>query len=109
MPGLLRPILLLFPERRLVNEQIRALRRVHYCRTGPGIPCKHHQPARTPRADEAVSCQLSAVSQLRSEEHTSELQSRLHLVCRLLLEKKKKKQNNLKTSTQDEQNVSRVH
>src|SRR5256884_6701364 len=31
----------------------------------------------------------------RSEEHTSELQSRLHLVCRLLLEKKKK--NNLNT------------
>src|SRR2546429_921632 len=30
-----------------------------------------------------------AVLDLRSEEHTSELQSRLHLVCRLLLEKKK--------------------
>src|SRR2546422_1354530 len=30
----------------------------------------------------------------RSEEHTSELQSRLHLVCRLLLEKKKKRDNN---------------
>src|SRR5687768_17829980 len=29
----------------------------------------------------------------RSEEHTSELQSRLHLVCRLLLEKKNKKNN----------------
>src|SRR2546422_2150823 len=29
------------------------------------------------------------VDQERSEEHTSELQSRLHLVCRLLLEKKK--------------------
>src|SRR2546429_2412833 len=29
----------------------------------------------------------------RSEEHTSELQSRLHLVCRLLLEKKKKEAN----------------
>src|SRR2546422_3793421 len=28
-------------------------------------------------------------ARLRSEEHTSELQSRLHLVCRLLLEKKK--------------------
>src|SRR2546422_8068424 len=28
----------------------------------------------------------------RSEEHTSELQSRLHLVCRLLLEKKKKRE-----------------
>src|SRR5687768_18576602 len=31
---------------------------------------------------------------MRSEEHTSELQSRLHLVCRLLLEKKKKKKKN---------------
>src|SRR2546422_5423162 len=30
---------------------------------------------------------------LRSEEHTSELQSRLHLVCRLLLEKKKDQRN----------------
>ena len=34
----------------------------------------------------------------RSEEHTSELQSRLHLVCRLLLEKKKKNQKNQKKS-----------
>src|SRR5687768_18092466 len=33
---------------------------------------------------------LVLVGELRSEEHTSELQSRLHLVCRLLLEKKKK-------------------
>src|SRR2546422_4024672 len=32
----------------------------------------------------------SKVGATRSEEHTSELQSRLHLVCRLLLEKKKK-------------------
>src|SRR5205809_7619004 len=32
---------------------------------------------------------------VRSEEHTSELQSRLHLVCRLLLEKKKKKINTI--------------
>src|SRR2546422_8486367 len=32
----------------------------------------------------------AARCQRRSEEHTSELQSRLHLVCRLLLEKKKK-------------------
>src|SRR2546422_8352893 len=31
-----------------------------------------------------------ALVRVRSEEHTSELQSRLHLVCRLLLEKKKK-------------------
>src|SRR2546422_7196955 len=33
----------------------------------------------------------STLRQTRSEEHTSELQSRLHLVCRLLLEKKKKR------------------
>src|SRR2546422_5930945 len=32
----------------------------------------------------------AAQNEDRSEEHTSELQSRLHLVCRLLLEKKKK-------------------
>src|SRR5689334_23699822 len=30
------------------------------------------------------------IKQMRSEEHTSELQSQFHLVCRLLLEKKKK-------------------
>src|SRR2546422_1933698 len=43
----------------------------------------HRQPAR--RVDDHV-----ALTVARSEEHTSELQSRLHLVCRLLLEKKKK-------------------
>src|SRR2546422_6419266 len=36
--------------------------------------------------------------EFRSEEHTSELQSRLHLVCRLLLEKKKKKKTSKKMS-----------
>src|SRR5436305_3626566 len=36
----------------------------------------------------------------RSEEHTSELQSRPHLVCRLLLEKKKKKKLHQKTNAQ---------
>src|SRR5690554_7021106 len=35
-------------------------------------------------------CGACTTSGLRSEEHTSELQSRPHLVCRLLLEKKKK-------------------
>src|SRR2546422_6210444 len=34
---------------------------------------------------------LYRFADVRSEEHTSELQSRLHLVCRLLLEKKNKK------------------
>src|SRR6266550_8527341 len=44
-----------------------------------GAPAEHPRRARPVPADRAV----------RSEEHTSELQSRLHLVCRLLLEKKK--------------------
>src|SRR5207249_10984085 len=45
-----------------------------------------HPRDRRDRADDRVR-------QLRSEEHTSELQSRFDLVCRLLLEKKKKQAN----------------
>src|SRR2546422_4885291 len=37
----------------------------------------------------------AGLGRTRSEEHTSELQSRLHLVCRLLLEKKKKRDESL--------------
>src|SRR5438876_8176105 len=50
--------------------------------------------ARSLRASSRMGCAESANTQisalLRSEEHTSELQSPVHLVCRLLLEKKKK-------------------
>src|SRR2546422_2551859 len=45
------------------------------------VPRAHH---------EMIEAGGVAVLEDRSEEHTSELQSRLHLVCRLLLEKKKK-------------------
>src|SRR5438067_3151357 len=44
----------------------------------------------------------------RSEEHTSELQSRFDLVCRLLLEKKKKKKNK-KTQLEYEQQPTQSH
>src|SRR2546422_2515538 len=44
-----------------------------------------------------------STSAYRSEEHTSELQSRLHLVCRLLLEKKK----NRKQQKEDAEHVPR--
>src|SRR5207253_705326 len=45
----------------------------------------------TSRPENAISCSARRnLSPTRSEEHTSELQSRGHLVCRLLLEKKKK-------------------
>src|SRR6266498_5973549 len=42
----------------------------------------------------------------RSEEHTSELQSRPHLVCRLLLEKKKKKKKNNKEQKKTKENTN---
>src|SRR3712207_6943636 len=41
----------------------------------------------------ATGCTLAGAALVRSEEHTSELQSRQYLVCRLLLEKKKKRMN----------------
>src|SRR2546422_1120599 len=47
-----------------------------------------HRQSRAVHQAPDVAVQLYIV-EVRSEEHTSELQSRLHLVCRLLLEKKK--------------------
>src|SRR4051794_41541643 len=41
------------------------------------------------RRRRSSTCRRSSTSSTRSEEHTSELQSPVHLVCRLLLEKKK--------------------
>src|SRR2546422_2959201 len=49
------------------------------------------RPERPPSRTRGRSRDPPAAGRARSEEHTSELQSRLHLVCRLLLEKKKKK------------------
>src|SRR5262245_65179473 len=58
----------------------------------------------SPNARSALPArEASASSSRRSEEHTSELQSLRHLVCRLLLEKKKKNKENkkrAKTTTQ---------
>src|SRR2546422_7805995 len=45
---------------------------------------------RFPRFCGCDTCRGDVLNRGGSEEHTSELQSRLHLVCRLLLEKKKK-------------------
>src|SRR2546422_4043826 len=56
-------------------------------------PARSELPMALYRSIFGIKCvpQVRAESgALRSEEHTSELQSRLHLVCRLLLEKKKK-------------------
>src|SRR5438445_5194963 len=51
------------------------------------------QPSRSvsPKPKSAIPTRMNGKLSDRSEEHTSELQSRQYLVCRLLLEKKKKK------------------
>src|SRR5215217_8497692 len=71
---------------RLAIAQQRPTTTLHRSRT--------ESPARTPsrlsrRPGQSAQC---PTARGRSEEHTSELQSRQYLVCRLLLEKKKKKQ-----------------
>src|SRR5207253_5779695 len=68
------------------------------CRLLPAPPSlpRFLQSAHSDRRD-AGSTSRSWPHPSRSEEHTSELQSRGHLVCRLLLEKKKKKQITLTT------------
>src|SRR2546429_3324940 len=56
--------------------------------SSPPIACHGaHPPPDNPRCHNLLS--VPRTNRSRSEEHTSELQSRLHLVCRLLLEKKK--------------------
>src|SRR3712207_6869767 len=86
----------LFPYTTLFRSPVRPRHQEHSSRIGPCLGGSHEKsstrqrhlrlgsepPARAPGA-QRVSC--------RSEEHTSELQSRQYLVCRLLLEKKKKK------------------
>src|SRR2546429_368490 len=59
-----------------------------------GAPCiKFGAPGITLRLNGFTLKGRASPPNNRSEEHTSELQSRLHLVCRLLLEKKKKNTN----------------
>src|SRR2546429_1664609 len=74
------PYTTLFRSSAAVRERVdraRTVQRERFAKR-PGIYANAHMAPRDLRA----FC--------RSEEHTSELQSRLHLVCRLLLEKKKK-------------------
>src|SRR5260370_25516664 len=55
----------------------------------PGVPVQFNAKGFAPSEQIRVSSGASQDSPVRSEEHTSELQSHLNLVCRLLLEKKK--------------------
>src|SRR3989449_4097015 len=90
----------LFPYTTLFRSQDRAL--VIYLRTRPETAAQRAAPEGTrplligedpvARMRQLHKERDPFYREARSEEHTSELQSRLHLVCRLLLEKKKKKE-----------------
>src|SRR3712207_7796358 len=70
---------------------------------------RHPDAARVDQPDDPAVAVVVAAARLegaRSEEHTSELQSRQYLVCRLLLEKKKKVEERLKRS---EEHTSELH
>src|SRR3989449_10813363 len=75
---------------------------IDFCQSFGPLMLGHRDPDVAEAVQEAIAtawsfgaCEpysLELAEWIRSEEHTSELQSRLHLVCRLLLEKKKNKQ-----------------
>src|SRR3712207_7520991 len=86
------PYTTLFPISRLARLPVLPLDRERAARLRVGLLGRH-----LPRADGHAARQLALeprhdrprLAPVRSEEHTSELQSRQYLVCRLLLEKKK--------------------
>src|SRR3989449_6802005 len=82
--------------RSLVSEISRELARVNV--PARALKVSGESPLRASR-DTLIQKIRYMTTRVRSEEHTSELQSRLHLVCRLLLEKKKKKTSHNQTRT----------
>src|SRR5207253_10883155 len=90
-----------FPTRRSSDLDRRAAGRIDQATRSP-VRAERAPPPSGPAQRKilrGLSAQLTGAvlpDGSRSEEHTSELQSRGHLVCRLLLEKKKKKKNDNK-------------
>src|SRR2546422_5733137 len=84
----------LFPYTTLFRSQAeldRDLREAERARRGHRVDARDRGELLLERRRHGGGHRLGArARKRRSEEHTSELQSRLHLVCRLLLEKKKK-------------------
>src|SRR6266576_7251947 len=75
-------------------------------RLGSGLPVAL-RPWAPPVAEPPVRVGARGAAP-RSEEHTSELQSRRDLVCRLLLEKKKKKKNTIKKKKKKKKNKNKT-
>src|SRR3712207_8605560 len=89
------PISTLFPYTTLFRSACAGqtdVHRPHIVHASVSSSCFHVKSLITdaPKLSSSVSIRLG-IGFIRSEEHTSELQSRQYIVCRLLLEKKKKK------------------
>src|SRR5260370_21625122 len=90
----------LFPYTTLFRSKGRGLRAQRYesldhqWRRGGRCDCVCEHRAGERRKRNHRASRRKGYARIRSEEHTSELQSHLNLVCRLLLEKKKKKTTN---------------
>src|SRR2546429_5085811 len=83
----------LFPYTTLFRSMLSPVRRAIHAalllRAGGAAQCAHERDVRIAGMNyDSADASRVLQARVRSEEHTSELQSRLHLVCRLLLEKK---------------------
>src|SRR3712207_7317434 len=88
------PISTLFPSTPLFRPRMPVSPRATQPRTSPATATG--RPRVRPACEASSQTSRCAKVKGRSEEHTSELQSRQYLVCRLLLEKKKKNKKNIK-------------
>src|SRR3712207_7892432 len=88
----------LFPYTTLFRSTVWTTRdAVSACASPASAPNSTSTAVGQPPAARSAAANTFTAAGARSEEHTSELQSRQYLVCRLLLEKKKKKRPNLNT------------
>src|SRR5687768_18161328 len=81
----------LFPYTTLFRSTLRGMQTGYPQQNSGPVFAPRQAPSYLTQSQVAPNPEIASVQKgSRSEEHTSELQSRLHLVCRLLLEKKKK-------------------
>src|SRR4051812_49895364 len=91
----------LFPYTTLFRSHTKALRRPRTPLSGYDIPhTRRHRCFDMDLVPWCLQRDFKTRQRERSEEHTSELQSHVNLVCRLLLEKKKKTQIDLSNTSQ---------
>src|SRR3712207_7541844 len=77
------------PPRSTLFPYTTLFRSTHTAASGAAVPEYSTSSGRWPCTSARNPCSMRITRAIRSEEHTSELQSRQYLVCRLLLEKKK--------------------